>query len=87
MRLCWFDDYRLGVVHDGVIADVTNVLETIERKPYPHREGDLLVSHLDELRPRILDLAPRARTVPIEGARFLSPVARPTKIIGTPAII
>nr|PZN75560.1 MAG: FAA hydrolase family protein [Pseudomonadota bacterium] len=85
MRLCWFDDGRLGVVREGQVFDVTRVLDGLRTDTYPFISGDPVISHLEELRPVIEDVARSAPAQPISQTRFLSPVARPTKIIGTPA--
>lgn len=85
MRLCWFDDHRLGLIRDGNVFDVTSVLASLERDPYPKRGGDPVITHLQALRPLMEDAAKSAARHPLSAVKFLSPVARPTKIIGTPA--
>jgi 2-keto-4-pentenoate hydratase/2-oxohepta-3-ene-1,7-dioic acid hydratase in catechol pathway len=52
---------------------------------YPYPRGDALVANLASLRDRMERLADASEGVPASGVRFLSPVANPTKIIGTPA--
>jgi 2,4-didehydro-3-deoxy-L-rhamnonate hydrolase len=84
MRLCWFNDSRLGLVRDDHIRDVTRALEDVDRYIYPAQKGDLLLSNLDRLRPIINRLADTGVAHGIRDVRFLSPVAQPTKIIGTP---
>ncbi|MCP5143975.1 MAG: fumarylacetoacetate hydrolase family protein [Gammaproteobacteria bacterium] len=85
MKLCWFDDYRLGLVQGEFVLDVSAALDGMPRDAYPALSGDPLITHLDRLLPAIAELAGSAATIPVSEARFLSPVARPTKIIGTPA--
>lgn len=85
MRIAWFDDHRLGVVRDGRVHDVTDALAELPMPDYPTEHGDLLIAHLDHMRPVMETLSKGARSKPITEARFLSPVAHPTKIIGTPA--
>jgi 2,4-didehydro-3-deoxy-L-rhamnonate hydrolase len=84
MRLCWFNDFRLGLVREDHIRDVTRALEDVDRYTYPAQKGDLLLSNLDRLRPIINRLADTGVAHGIRDVRFLSPVAQPTKIIGTP---
>jgi 2-keto-4-pentenoate hydratase/2-oxohepta-3-ene-1,7-dioic acid hydratase in catechol pathway len=52
---------------------------------YPYPRGDALVANLDGLRDKMERLADRSEGRPVAEVRFLSPVANPTKIIGTPA--
>lgn len=84
MKLCRYNDNRIGVVRDGGVHDVSSVLEAIPKVGYPFPLGDQLIAHLDGLRPEMERIADAARPVPAEDVRFLSPVANPTKIIGTP---
>lgn len=84
MRLCWFNDYRLGMVHEGRVIDVSSALKEIDRETYPVQKGDLVLSELGRLRPIISQLAKTGTPHDIRAVRFLSPVAQPTKIIGTP---
>jgi len=85
MKICWFDDQRLGLVGDGVMHDVTAALKVLPPPRYPsHIKGDLLIAHLAEVRREIERIAGTAPSRRIGDVRFLSPVVQPTKIIGTP---
>lgn len=85
MRLCWFDDFRLGVVEGDGVADVTAALEVLPQASYPSRvAGDLLVAHLDQVVPAARSLLGSATRKPLTNVFFRSPVANPTKIIGVP---
>ena len=59
MRLCRFNDNRLGLVRGGEIADVTAALDHLPRYGYPLPACDPLIAHLDELRPHIEAAADR----------------------------
>jgi len=86
MRIAIFDDGRLGLVQDDRVYDVSaalSALPTAER-PWLARQGDLLVTHLDLLKPAIAAALPAASSKPVAEARFLSPVQQPTKIVGVP---
>jgi len=85
MKLCRYDDNRIGIVRGGNVHDVTGILEVLPPLRYPAPFGDQLIANLDLLRPRMEQLADKAAGRPIEQVRFLSPVANPSKIIGTPA--
>ncbi len=85
MRFCRYDDNRIGVVRDGNIHDVSQIIEMLPEVRYPYPRGDALIANLATLRPRMEDLADAATPVAISDVTLLSPVANPTKIIGTPA--
>lgn len=85
MRLCWFDDNRLGVLEfDGSLRDVTAVLEHCTPPSAPRR-GDTLVAQLARMRPLIERTAALAPVLSREDVVLRAPVATPTKIVGTPA--
>ena len=84
MKICWYNQQRLGVVVDGRVYDVSAALEALPRARYPAAPGDLLIAHLDTVRAAIAWLLPAAASIPVAEARFLSPVANPGKIIGVP---
>ncbi len=84
MKYCRFDDNRLGVVRDDKVHDVTEIVDELPAVRYPYPIGDALVANLGALRDKMERLADRSEALPVAGRRFLSPVANPTKIMGTP---
>ena len=84
MRLCRFDDNRLGVVRGMLVHDVTEVLADLPAHRYPLPDHDPLIAALPALRARIEVLADRAPGLPLDGLRLLSPVASPRKIVAAP---
>jgi 2-keto-4-pentenoate hydratase/2-oxohepta-3-ene-1,7-dioic acid hydratase in catechol pathway len=84
MRICWFNDNRLGLVRDGRVFDVSAALKVLPAPTYPAPRGDPLISHLDKIKPAMLEAANGARSHAIGEVKFLSPVQSPTKVIGTP---
>lgn len=84
MRLCRFDDQRLGVVLGEQVADVTPALDTLPSYRYPLPRHDVLINHLDTLRPEIERLLPSAPRMALSQVRLLSPVANPGKLIAAP---
>ena len=58
MRLCRFDDNRLGVVEGSQIRDVTAALDLLPRQGYPFPTHDLLIEHLDRVIERARTLLP-----------------------------
>jgi 2-keto-4-pentenoate hydratase/2-oxohepta-3-ene-1,7-dioic acid hydratase in catechol pathway len=84
MRLCRFGDARLGLVERAGVRDVTAGLEVLPSYRYPLPAFDPMIAHLEQVRERVLQLAPTAPTLPIESVKLLSPVANPGKIVAAP---
>ena len=84
MRLCRFDDNRLGVVDGSIVRDVTAALDVVPTQGYPYPTHDVLVEHLDRVLNRARVLMPNARTLALDAIRLLSPVANPGKIVAAP---
>lgn len=84
MKICRFDDNRLGLVEGQSVRDVTTALDLLPLVRWPLPLGDLLIGHLDEIRKRATQLAVTAPVRNLSEVRLLSPVANPSKIIGAP---
>jgi 2-keto-4-pentenoate hydratase/2-oxohepta-3-ene-1,7-dioic acid hydratase in catechol pathway len=84
MKICWFGDNQLGLVEGDDVRDVSAALKVLPQPRYPAPKGDPLIANLPLIRAEIQKIASGARTFPVKDVRFLSPVASPTKIIGTP---
>lgn len=84
MRICRFDQDRLGVVRGTEVHDVSAVLQDLPPLCWPTPPGDHFFNHLEALRPRMQALADRVPGRPISSVRLLSPVANPGKIVAAP---
>jgi len=84
MRICRFDDNRLGVVQGDEIVDVSAVLDKLPKLSWPYPRYDAFIASLDALRPELEKAAKTGRRVKIDSVRLLSPVADPGKIIAAP---
>jgi 2,4-didehydro-3-deoxy-L-rhamnonate hydrolase len=84
MKICWFGDNQLGLVEGDTVRDVSAALKALPPPRYPAPKGDPLIANLPLIRAEIAKVAPGAKTFAVKDVRFLSPVASPTKIIGTP---
>lgn len=84
MRLCRFDDNRLGLVQGDLIRDVTRALDALPAFRYPLPLGDAFIAALPQLRDRIAAATQSAPAVPVSGVRLLSPVANASKVVGAP---
>jgi hypothetical protein len=85
MRLCRFDDDRLGLVEGDVVYDVTGAIEAVPPFRWPIPMGDALVAHLPEVCSAAQKLKPHARQFELAGIKLRSPVANPSKIMAAPA--
>lgn len=84
MKICRFDDNRLGLVQDDGIRDVTSVLEGIGPFRYPLPKEDPYIAALASLKSKIEETAKKAKPVALDKLKLLSPVANPGKIIAAP---
>ena len=84
MRLCLFDDDRLGLVQGDLVHDVTAALAALPARRYPLPRHDLLVAALPGLREPILAAAAERPGVPVTSVRLRPPVANPGKIVAAP---
>jgi 2-keto-4-pentenoate hydratase/2-oxohepta-3-ene-1,7-dioic acid hydratase in catechol pathway len=84
MKICRFDDNRLGLVGNDGIRDVSAVLSRLPQASYPFPKHDALIAHLPEILPELEKTAKSAKPVPAEKVKLLSPVANPGKLIAAP---
>jgi len=84
MRLCRFNDNRLGIVEGDSVLDVTAALDVLPQASYPLPRHDLLIQHLPTVSARARALAVRARPIPLSAVNLLSPVANPGKLVAAP---
>jgi len=84
MKICRYDDNRIGLVQDDGIHDVTAVLAELGTFGYPLPKFDPFIARLGSLKERILETAKRAKPVPVDRVKLLAPVANPGKIIAAP---
>jgi 2-keto-4-pentenoate hydratase/2-oxohepta-3-ene-1,7-dioic acid hydratase in catechol pathway len=84
MRICRYDDDRIGIVTDNRVHDVTPVLKDLPSWTYPLPVFDPFIANLPKLRPAFEREARQSGARPIDGVRLLSPVASPGKIIAAP---
>lgn len=84
MRICRFNDNRLGLVLGEEIADVTSVLDHLPAFRWPLPRHDVLIDALADLRPAILSASEEATRFNMADVTLLSPVANPGKLIAAP---
>ena len=84
MKICRFNDDRIGLVQNDRVYDITSVTAELGTFAYPLPRFDPFVARLAALKPRIEALAKTATPIGLSEARLLSPVANPGKIIAAP---
>jgi 2-keto-4-pentenoate hydratase/2-oxohepta-3-ene-1,7-dioic acid hydratase in catechol pathway len=84
MRLCRFDNDRLGVVERETVRDITAALEVLPAFRYPFPTYDVLIANLGKVVARAKEILPEAPAAPLASVKLLSPVANPGKIIAAP---
>jgi 2-keto-4-pentenoate hydratase/2-oxohepta-3-ene-1,7-dioic acid hydratase in catechol pathway len=85
MKICRFNDDRLGVVEGEFVYDVSDALAALPPLRWPLPPGDPLIAHL----PALLDAIGRCRAgAPahkLDTVRLHSPITSPTKVMAVPA--
>jgi len=84
MRLCRYDDDRIGLIREDQLFDSTAALAQLPSLNWPVPLGDHLIANLDAMRPALEAAADESAPVSIDSVALKSPVANPGKIIGAP---
>ncbi|MBI1962552.1 MAG: fumarylacetoacetate hydrolase family protein [Candidatus Rokubacteria bacterium] len=80
MRLCYFDDFRLGVLTGDVVVDVSQTVRDIPHTG-PHDLISGLIERFAQYRPRLQEAADRGQGVPVGRVRIRPPLPRPANIV------
>lgn len=83
MKLCRFNDHRLGVVEGDVVRDVTEALSVLPQHRYPLPAHDPLIAGLADVLGAIKSLSDTL-THRLHEVTLLSPVANPGKLVAAP---
>lgn len=83
MKLCRFDSGRYGVVRDGQVYDATALIEPLLPRPGSVK-GDGLIHNLAAIVAKLGSADLGKPVTSAADARFLSPIASPTKIVNAP---
>ena len=84
MRLCRYDDDRIGLIREDQLFDATVALAQLPSLNWPVPLGDHLIANLDAMRPALESAADESPPISIDSVALKSPVANPGKIIGAP---
>jgi 2-keto-4-pentenoate hydratase/2-oxohepta-3-ene-1,7-dioic acid hydratase in catechol pathway len=84
MKLCRYDDDRLGVVRGNMVHDVTEAQTQIRAAAPYAMKGDAVIAALPAWRARLDAMASKAPGRPVSSVKLLSPIARPSKLVAAP---
>ena len=84
MRICRYDDDRLGVVVGDMVHDVSAAQDEIRAAAPYAMKGDAVIAALPEWRDRLQEMAAKAPGKPVAEIGLLCPVARPSKVMAAP---
>src|SRR6201984_3529461 len=79
MRLCYFHDFRLGVVKGDSVVDITEAVKDI---PHLHTRDLIigLIERWDSHKAKVEKAAAASAGVPVKGGRLRAPVPKPGHI-------
>ena len=79
MKLCFFNDFRMGVLKGDTVVDVTDVVSALPHVG-PHDLMNGLIEHFGEYRAELQRAADRGRGIPASETRIRPPLPKPTNI-------
>ena len=82
MKICRFDENRVGLVEGQDVIDVTEAASVLAPSHWPFPCYDIFIANWPIVRKRILDIKMKAPRRRLKDVALLSPVANPNKIIG-----
>jgi 2-keto-4-pentenoate hydratase/2-oxohepta-3-ene-1,7-dioic acid hydratase in catechol pathway len=83
VRIVVFDDSRLGLLRDGAVVDVSDLVGA-GGADWPPVFLLRAIADFDRLRPRLLDVLERRPGTPLDRVRLRAPVVFPSKVIAAP---
>lgn len=84
MKICRFDDDRLGVVIGDMVHDISAAQSEIRASAPYAMMGDAVIAALPAWRARLEKMAAATPGKPISRVKLLAPVARPSKVMAAP---
>jgi 2-keto-4-pentenoate hydratase/2-oxohepta-3-ene-1,7-dioic acid hydratase in catechol pathway len=84
MKICRFNDDRLGVVVDNQVYDVTSARDQLLKSHNDDGWSDPVIANLSALVKLIGDAKRWGNPIPLSSVRLLSPVKRPSKLVAAP---
>lgn len=83
MKICRFDEDRLGIVEGDKVRDVTDALGCLPAFSYPVPRHDAMIAQWPQVRTAI-EARDSGAVRPLDEVTLLSPVANPGKLVAAP---
>ncbi len=80
MKLAFFDDFKLGVVKDGAVVDVTDAVSGINHTS-PQDLISQVIANFDDLRGALQQAADAGAGVPLDSVRLRPPLPKPGNVV------
>lgn len=85
MKICRFNNSRLGLVEGDKVYDVSEAADVVGADKWPAPPGDPLIRNLAEVVTEIRRIRPGAQSQPLADVTLHNPIVAPTKIMAAPA--
>jgi len=83
MRIAVYDDDRIGLLRDGIVVDVSDLLDA-GRGEWPPVFLLRAIADFERLRPRLSEALQRREGIPLGQVQLRAPVVFPSKVIAAP---
>jgi 2-keto-4-pentenoate hydratase/2-oxohepta-3-ene-1,7-dioic acid hydratase in catechol pathway len=84
MKICRFNDNRIGVIRGDTVHDITPLFESLGAPGWPYPAYDWIIGNFPRVQAQIEPYLDQAAKVAMSAVTLLAPVANPGKIIGAP---
>lgn len=84
MKICRFNDNRIGVVREDTVYDITPLFASLGEPGWPYPSYDWIIGNFPRVQEQIEPFLGRAATFALPAVTLRAPVANPGKIIGAP---
>lgn len=84
MKICRFDDNRIGLVRDQKVHDITPLFDALGTPGWPYPPFDWIIGNFSLVRDRIEPFLDQSVVRALAEVTLRAPVANPGKIIGAP---
>lgn len=84
MKIAVFDDYKIGIVEDDSLFDVTAALPEM-LSALPQQRVNWLIVHWDELAPKLAEQRKSAPAIQVRDVKLLPPSPSPRHVFAAPA--
>ena len=85
MRICRYNDDKLGLIKGDQLIDVTIALDDIPKTGWPRPHGDAMIANIEAVKVGIEANRKMGYVQGVKNVTLKSPIANPTKIIAAPA--